>query len=193
MRRLLTIHRRPWLSTLNGGNGLGSIPLSGNDAALRQNLAEGNFTMSCIGPAGVTLGEIHDSNYNAQPLVKNMSSRGYVDATYPMIGGFVVQGGGTKKVLIRAAGPVLNNWGLAGLSNPRLRLKLGIHTIYENDNWGQFPDQNDLATTSASVGAFGLASSSSAMIVELPAGIYTTEVDGHGGSGIALLEVYMID
>ena len=53
-----------------------------------------------------------------------------------MIAGFIVQGSSPKKVLIRAAGPSLTQFGVPNaLANPRLELHDSTNTIGMNDNW----------------------------------------------------------
>ena len=53
-----------------------------------------------------------------------------------MIAGFIVQGGAPKRVLIRAAGPSLANFGVPNpLANPRLELHDIKYTIGMNDDW----------------------------------------------------------
>ena len=54
-----------------------------------------------------------------------------------MIGGFIVQGSGPKRVIIRAIGPELTQFGIANaLANPRLELhnRTGA-LIASNDDW----------------------------------------------------------
>ena len=54
-----------------------------------------------------------------------------------MIGGFIVQGTGPKRVIIRAIGPELTQYGITdALANPRLELHNGTGAlIATNDNW----------------------------------------------------------
>jgi hypothetical protein len=63
--------------------------------------------------------------------------------------------------------------------------------ILSNNGWDANPQ---IAATAASVGAFSWGSSAtpdSALLVTLPPGAYTAQVNGNGGGiGIALAEVY---
>ncbi len=120
----------------------------------------------------------------------NIATRAQVGGTAGTpIAGFVVSGNGTKKILVRAAGPALTGFGVAGaLADPSLSLVSGTATVATNDNWLA----TDAATMSA-VGAFSLPSGSkdSALVATVSTGAYTSPVTPlGGGSGVALLEVY---
>ena len=108
-----------------------------------------------------------------------------------LITGFTIGPGPTKRVLIRAVGPALTEFGVPGaLTDPRLELYNSAGTkIAENDNW-----TTDDAATFATVGAFPLraASKDAALVINLPSGGYTVHVTGIGGSGQALVEVYEV-
>jgi hypothetical protein len=54
-----------------------------------------------------------------------------------MIGGFIVQGSGPKRVIVRAIGPELTQFGIPdALANPRLELHNGSGAlIATNDDW----------------------------------------------------------
>lgn len=127
----------------------------------------------------------------------NLSTRAYVatrDDT--IIAGFVVGGTGQKKLLVRAVGPTLTTFGLAGaLANPRLTLVDDAgRTVAENDDWGAAANVAELAAAFPVVGAFGLSSGSrdAALLISLPPGAYSAVVRSGepGGSGTALVEIY---
>lgn len=105
------------------------------------------------------------------------------------ISGFVLNGTGTKSMLVRAVGPGLAPFGVtAVLADPRLSLLSGAATVASNDNWLS----TDAATMAAS-GAFALTAGSkdAAFVAPLSAGAYTAPMTASdGGSGVALLEVY---
>jgi len=68
----------------------------------------------------------------------NVSTRAFVQTgENVMIGGFIVQGTGPKRVIIRAIGPELTQYGITdALDNPRLELHNGTGAlIATNDNW----------------------------------------------------------
>ena len=118
----------------------------------------------------------------------NLSTRGRL-LTHGdvLIAGFVVGGAGAKNLLIRAVGPALSAFGVAGaLADPVLTLVAGDGTLVaENDDWsGPFP----------AVGAFPLppGGKDAALLVSLPPGAYTALVrsaDAVSG-GVALIEIY---
>lgn len=128
--------------------------------------------------------------------LRNLSARGQVESTVsPLIAGFVIGGGGSKRVLIRAAGPSLAGYGISQpLRNPVLRvLDHDQHELAANDNWDD-TDAAGIAAAGKAAGAFEFAAGSTdaAVVVTLPPGDYTAVVTG-GGTGIALAEVYDLD
>jgi len=125
----------------------------------------------------------------------NLSSRALVGTgDNLLISGLVVGGGTSRQVLIRALGPALAAFGVAGtLADPRLRLYRGADLIAENDNWAGDP----LAAAAArAVGAFAVADTGSRdamLLLTLPPGLYTAQVSGSDGTtGVALLEAYEV-
>lgn len=101
--------------------------------------------------------------------------------------------GGTKPLLVRAAGPSLTPLGVGGvLADPKLDLFSGQTVVAANDNWG---GTAALSTAFMQVGAFAYASASSrdAALVggALAPGNYTVQITGAGGaSGLVLAELY---
>jgi hypothetical protein len=131
----------------------------------------------------------------------NISSRGFcsTDARV-MIGGFVVSGSGSKRVLVRAVGPSLAALGIAQsevLLDPMIEVHKGAPVIASNDNWGSNTNAAEITSTSIQIGAAALQSNdatSSALLLTLEPGVYTFIASGkNGGSGIVLLEVYDAD
>jgi hypothetical protein len=109
-----------------------------------------------------------------------------------VIGGFIVQGAQSKKVILRAIGPSLTRLGVTGaLANPTLELydESGA-LIASNDDWQQSPQVNEIiASTIAPSNAH-----ESAIVATLPAGGYTTILRGVSGTtGVALVEGYELD
>jgi uncharacterized protein GlcG (DUF336 family) len=105
-----------------------------------------------------------------------------------LIGGFIVTGDQPKKVIVRAIGPSLNQFGIgAALANPSLELhdQTGA-VIAANDNW---PDSQQVE-----IEATGLApvdELESAIVRTLPPGAYTAVVAGRdGATGTAVVEAY---
>ena len=119
------------------------------------------------------------------------------DGDNVMIGGFMVQGSGPKRVIIRALGPELTQHGVPDpLANPTLELhdRTGA-LIASNNNWvttiiGGIITGNQVHEIQAS-GYAPRDPFESAIIVDLPAGNYTAIVRGvNMPTGVALVEVY---
>jgi hypothetical protein len=108
-----------------------------------------------------------------------------------LIGGFIVTGNTPKRMVVRAIGPSLAAFGIAGvLTNPVLELHGpgGFATI-TNDDWRD--------TQQAEIQATGLAPGNnleSAIMATLPPGAYTAVVRGQGnGTGVGLVEAYDLE
>jgi hypothetical protein len=115
-----------------------------------------------------------------------------------LIPGFVIGGSGTETLLIRADGPSLTAFGVAGaLAAPSLILTAQStgSTLATNTGWGTNSNPAQIASVAAQVGAFALVSGSAdcAVIVTLQPGAYTVQVSGVGNTtGVALAEVYEV-
>ncbi len=114
-----------------------------------------------------------------------------------LIVGVGVGGAGTagdKPILIRAIGPTLGAFGVAGvLPDPKLEVYSGATKINENDNWGGTAAITGVA---GQVGAFALPLATSLdaalHLPALAAGSYSVQVTGTGAlaTGVALAEIY---
>jgi len=127
----------------------------------------------------------------------NLSTRAEVGTGDDIIiAGFVVTGSQAKRILVRAVGPELNRFGVAGtLADPVLTVISDTGPVAENDNWST-PDGEAMKAAFREVFAFGLADNSldSALVAELAPGKYTAQVSGKdGGQGVALVEAYDLD
>jgi len=136
----------------------------------------------------------------------NISTRAQVQTgANIVIAGFVISGTNPKEVLVRAVGPGLAAFNVAGvLAAPVLSLFDSASTLIATDTgWGNTPvagtsksgaSYRTASTTDmSSVGAFALTAQSgdSAMVLTLPPGAYTAQVSGVGSTtGVALPEVY---
>src|SRR5438270_7936039 len=106
-----------------------------------------------------------------------------------LIGGFIIQGSASKRVLVRAIGPSLIPFGVANaLMDPALELRdMNGALLSSNDNWTTAANKQDIADT----GRAPSASQESAILTTLAPGRYTAIVRGVGAtSGVALVEVY---
>jgi hypothetical protein len=117
-----------------------------------------------------------------------------------LIGGIIIQGNAPKKVIIRALGRELTQYGVPGaLQDPTLELHNGAGAIIgRNDNWGSTIRGGVITSDQvAEIRASGLAPSDShesAIISTLQPGNYTAIVRGvNNTTGIALIEVYDLD
>ncbi len=137
------------------------------------------------------------AEYEAHPQIVNLSSRGRVGTGDDvLIAGFVVEGPGTQRVLVRAAGPALAGLGVSGtLTQPRLQLFSGQSVLMENEQWDGGDNAAEIETEIARSGAipFAAGSTDAAVIADLAPGAYTAVVSGVGNTeGVALVEIYKL-
>jgi hypothetical protein len=120
----------------------------------------------------------------------NISTRGYVAPNdHALIGGFILSGGYSKRVLLRGIGPSLAEAGLPDvLNDPTLELRdqNGV-VIFSNDNWQDWQkneiEQTNLAPRNDREAAI--------VLTVFPSGNYTVLLrDAAERSGIGLIEVY---
>ena len=124
------------------------------------------------------------------PQALNLSTRGTVSGGDDvLIGGFIVTGTEDKKLVLRALGPSLSDFGLSGvLADPILSVHNSSGTVIAiNDDWQTDPGASEIT-------ANGLAptnSSESATLQTLAPAAYTVVVAGKDLTpGIGLVEVY---
>lgn len=172
----------------------GLAPTNDAEAAVLQTLAPGAYTATMTaqdGGRGVGLLEVFAADNVADARLANLSARGYVGSEDEvMIGGYIVRGAGSLRLLVRAIGPSLASYGIA---EPVRDTTIEVYDsngalIAMNDNWAE-TQPNEISATS-------LAPSNpleAAVILNLPAGAYTAIVRGSGdATGIALLEVFRL-
>lgn len=178
-----------------------SLGTSSRDSALIANLTEGSYTAhvtSVSGTTGTALLEIYDLSGPARLI--NLSARSLVSADNTLsIGGLVVAGPASKKVLLRAIGPGLAPFGISNyLPDPVMDLrdfKTGA-VLFANNDWEADGKDAEINAAASKAGAFPLqvGSKDAAMVLNLPPGIYTVVLSGNAkGTGVALLEVYDLD
>ena len=145
------------------------------------------------GQSGVAVVEAFDLDGAAASKLSNISTRGFVDLDdNAMIAGLIVSpsNGPSVKVLVRALGPTLGDFGVQGvLANPTLDLVNSSGTVIRsNDNWKD--------SQRSEIEAAQLAPNhdeESAIVETLPPGAYTAVVRGSGRTtGVGLVEVYNI-
>jgi hypothetical protein len=134
--------------------------------------------------------------YDLDPLVDsklaNVATRGFVETgDNVMIGGAILRGTVPERVLFRAIGPSLTNFGIANaMADPTLELYDGNGGLLAiNYNWRD--DQE------AEITATGITPSNdleSAIVRDLAPGSYTAIVRGlNNATGVALIEAYDVE
>ena len=203
-----------WQTTIIGGvitsnqvsdiQNSGHAPTAASESAIIANLQPGNYTAIVSGvnnTTGVALVEVYDLSPAASSSLGNISTRSFVQTgEHVMIGGFIVQGTGPKRVIIRAIGPELTQFGIPdAMANPRLELHDGSGAlIATNDDWqttilGGIITSDQVSDIQNS-GHAPTAASESAIIANLQPGNYTAIVSGvNTTTGVALVEVYDLD
>ena len=168
-----------------------------DDTAVLLNLSPGAYTAHISGQAGtsgVALGEIYAVDQGRSRLI-NSSVRGTVGTgENVLIPGFTVSGG-SRLILVRAAGPALDQFGVPNtLDQPSMVLRHSTgFTVASNQGWTTGLDPAAVQARATLVGAFPFSTQSadSAVLVALDAGGYTITVAGvGGGTGAALVEAY---
>jgi probable HAF family extracellular repeat protein len=161
----------------------------------------GTYSVRVTGPGGSVMSrdaQLYVSPDAADGKLINLSTRSRVDdGARVQIAGFVITGSGTKRVLIRAAGPAISvaPFSVPGtLKDPVLTVYRGSTVLATNDDWSSDPTAAPaLRTAFATCGAFSFIDGSrdAAMLLELAPGAYTAQVSDKGSaSGIGLVEVY---
>ena len=179
----------------------GYAPGDGRESAIIAELPGGNYTAIVRGvnnTMGVALVEVYDLSAETNSILGNISTRSFVQTgDNVMIGGFIVQGTAPKRVIVRAIGPELTQYGVPNaMANPTLEVHDGTGAlIASNDNWvrtiiGGIITSNQFREIRDSGYAPG-DGRESAIIADLPAGNYTAIVRGvNNTTGVALVEVY---
>jgi len=125
------------------------------------------------------------------PNLLNISTRLQVlDGDNVLIGGFIITGSDTKKVLLRGLGPSLASAGVTGwLPDPYLELHDQTGTIATDEDWKD--------TQESEIEASGIAPADdkeAAIVATLSPGAYTVILrQTDGGTGIGLVEAYDLD
>lgn len=197
----------PNLSAITAANGdkFGQFKLDAKDAILLQPLASGAYTAQITGVGGTTgvaLIEVFDTDttdpsapeFAAQPRLVNLSARTQVGTgANILIAGFIINGTAPKRVMIRATGPTLAQFGVGGvLADPKLQLyDAASQVIAENDSWQSSANVADIiAANGNKLGEFPLDPKEAVLIATLQPGAYTAQVSGvNNTTGVALVEL----
>jgi hypothetical protein len=162
------------------------------ESALLATLAPGAYTAILRGQGnstGIGLVEVYDLETSAASKLGNLSTRGPVGAGQNvMIGGTIVTGPESARIVFRALGPSL---GAAGIQNPMADPRIDLFNangagISSNNNW---KDSQQAAITGSDLAPSN--DLESAILADLVPGNYTAIVSGAGNtSGVALVEAY---
>ena len=173
----------------------GLAPGDSRDAALISSLSPGNYTAilrDANGATGIGLVELYDIDTSAASSAVNISTRGLVQTgDNVMIGGFIIGGSTSQRVLARAIGPSLQSAGISNaLQNPTLELHNGNGgVVASNDDW-KSAQQADIEAT----GVAPTDDREAALIATLPPAGYTAIVRGvNDTTGVGLVEVYQLN
>src|SRR5437660_1707756 len=171
----------------------GLAPTNNLESAILTSLSPGNYTAIVRGVnngTGIALVEGYDLDPTAGSKLGNISTRALVrTGDNVMIGGFIITGAEQKRVIVRAIGPSLAQYGITNpLADPTLELHNGNGAVIAfNDNWMDEPNRQEIIDS-------GLAPSNnleSAILMSLSPGNYTAIVRGVNNTiGVALVEVY---
>jgi Trypsin-like peptidase domain len=200
-----------WQTTIIGGiitaDQVADIQNSGHgpgdprESAIIANLSPGNYTAIVRGvnnTTGIALVEVYDLDASNASILGNISTRSFVQTgDNVMIGGFIVRGTAPERVIVRAIGPELSQYGVPNpLADPTLELHDGTGAlIASNDDWqhtiiGGIITADQVADIQNSGHAPG-DPRESAIIANLLPGNYTAILRGVSNTtGAALVEVY---
>lgn len=171
------------------------------DAALLVELEPGAYTAAVAGAGnstGVALAEIYDTDGPSSPSrLVNVASRGFVGTGgNVIIPGFVVSGDATMRVLVRAVGPTLTTFGVAGaVQDPKFDFfGAGSTMIGSNDNWSSnAATQASVSAAAQYTAAFPLpvGSRDAGSVFTIGSGSHTVVISGVGDTtGVCLVEGY---
>jgi hypothetical protein len=173
---------------------LRSLPLTIRSADGIDNVSANDAVYSKVFPyAGTPFNGrnyTHNPKPGAAPLV-NFATRGNVGSgDGVLIGGFVVRGNAPVQVLVRATGPSLTAFGIAGaLADTTLEVYSGSTLVSSNDDWK--------TTQQAAISATGFAplnDRESAALLTVQPGAYTMIVRGKGAAtGVGLVETFLVN
>ena len=169
----------------------GIAPTNDHEAAIMMTLAPGYYTGTVRGvntTTGVALVEVYDLAMTGDSQLANISTRASVQTgSDVLIGGFIVLGDQSARIIVRAMGPSIPVTG--ALADPTLELHDSNGALLAtNDNWRSDQEAEIIATNVPPSN-----DAESAIVTTLPPALYTTIVQGaNGTTGVGLVEVYNI-
>jgi hypothetical protein len=163
------------------------------ESATMLTLAPGRYTVVVSGQnssTGIGLVEAYDLSPASGSILANLSARGFVGTGDDvLIGGFIIGDVASSTVVVRALGPSLP---APDVSQPLPDPMLTIYDangaqIATNDNWQDATEAGDVQSN----GLAPLDPSESAILLNLPAGLYSAVVRGvDAATGVGLVEIY---
>ncbi|MBI4621753.1 MAG: endo-1,4-beta-xylanase [Verrucomicrobia bacterium] len=186
------------LAATSSSVGAFALTAGSADCAIMATLMPGAYTApitSLDGATGVALVETYEVDAGESAGLRNLSTRARVAAGAGVaITGMVIAGENARTLLVRAVGPGLAAFGVGGtLARPSLVVMSGTQALAANDSWEVSAEPAALVAAAERAGAFPLqpGRADAALVVTLPAGVWTIHVTGaDGGAGIVLIEVY---
>lgn len=167
----------------------GIAPTNDYESALMMTLDPGYYTAIVAGVNGVTgvaLVEVYDLSTGLDSQLANISTRASVQTGADvLIGGFIVLGQQSARMIVRALGPSIPVTG--ALQDPTLE----IHDsngglLAANDNWRSDQEQEIISTNVPPSN-----DAESAVVMTLAPALYTAIVQGTNAmTGVGLIEVY---
>jgi probable HAF family extracellular repeat protein len=168
-------------------------PSNDLESAIVTTLLPGAYTAIVSGVrdgTGIGLAEIYDLDQASTASAVNISTRGLAGVgDNVLIGGIIITGLDPVKIVARAIGPSLGNFGVVGfLLDPMLEVHDADGNITSNDNWRDTQQDELIADQLAPTD-----DRESALAATLVPGAYTAIVSGKNNtSGVALIEVYQL-
>jgi len=183
--------------TINSSTGVisGTPTAAGTyQVSLTASNAAGSSTSMLVITIG-SAGSAYVSSGPSSDRLANLSCRDQLAGSQALIAGFVIGGSSPETVLVRAVGPGLSQFNVAGaMATPELQLYSSSGAlILQNSGWG---GSGALSLAFAQVGAFALAPTSADASAEttLAPGSYTLHVfDASGVGGSVLMEIYDVN
>lgn len=176
---------------------LGAFALAGGDAVFSGELPAGAHSAHLVaadGQPGVGLLEIYRAGGAA---LHNLSFRGWCAPKGNLVAGFVIEGAGSRTILVRGVGPGLRQFGIEqALADPWLRLfDSAGRVLAASDDWSADDDAGVVGRWLPQTGTPDLirpGARDAAIVLNLPAGAYSVMMEStdETAGGIGLIEVY---
>jgi hypothetical protein len=169
----------------------GFAPSDPREAVIVATLTPGNYSAvvkGAHGETGIGIAEVYDLDSASQAKLGNLSTRGFINTGDDvMIGGFIIGGNEPAKILVRAIGPTLTDFGVQGaLADPTLELHDSNGATISNDDWRETQEAEITATTIPPN-----KDREPAILATLVPGNYTAVVRGKNNTtGVGLVEAY---